>query len=87
MTTISSHALQPPSERAIKASRSWSVRSLELAEQALNDNKSDPATAICARAKNIGLYNLGMLAEVRVAPGQPGQPSSSSRWRATLAQP
>lgn len=65
MTTISSHALQPPSERAVKASRSWSIRSLELAEQALNENKSDPATAICARAKNIGLYNLGMLAEVR----------------------
>jgi tellurite resistance protein len=68
MTTISSHALQSSrSEQAIKASKSWSLRSLQIAQQALKENGdqvTDSASATCARAKTVGLQNMGMLAEV-----------------------
>jgi len=67
MTTISSHALQPRTEQAIKASKSWSLRSLQIAQQALKENGdqvTDTASATCARAKTVGLQNLGMIAEV-----------------------
>jgi tellurite resistance protein len=67
MTTISSHALHPRTEQAIKASKSWSLRSLQIAQQALKENGdqiTDAASATCARARTVGLQNLGMLAEV-----------------------
>lgn len=67
MTTISSHALQSRTEQAIKTSKSWSLRSLQIAQQALKENGdqvTDSASATCARAKTVGLQNLGMLAEV-----------------------
>lgn len=70
MTTISSHALQPRTEQAIKASKSWSLRSLQIAQQALKENGdqvTDGASATCARAKTVGLQNMGMLAEVSLS--------------------
>ncbi|WWC99127.1 hypothetical protein V866_006022 [Kwoniella sp. B9012] len=77
MTTISSHALKQSSPqinaaRSIKISKSWSLRSLQLSEEALRDSESEnfkdspyeASIAICSRAKSVGLYNLGMLAEM-----------------------
>ena len=64
MTTISSHALQPRTQQALKASRSWSLRSLQIAERSLNEGYGD-ATSVCAKARSVAMHNLGMLAEVR----------------------
>ncbi|WWD08851.1 hypothetical protein V865_006965 [Kwoniella europaea PYCC6329] len=77
MTTISSHALKQSSPqinaaKSIKISKSWSLRSLQLSEEALQDSESEnykdspyeASIAICSRAKSVGLYNLGMLAEM-----------------------
>ncbi|OCF78100.1 hypothetical protein I204_00035 [Kwoniella mangroviensis CBS 8886] len=77
MTTISSHALKQSSPqinaaKSIKISKSWSLRSLQLSEEALRDSESEnykdspyeASIAICSRAKSVGLYNLGMLAEM-----------------------
>jgi hypothetical protein len=65
MTTISSHALHPRTPQAIKASRSWSIRALEVAGSAMEESPSDPACGACAQAKSVAFYNLGMLSEVR----------------------
>ncbi|WWC68798.1 uncharacterized protein I206_102733 [Kwoniella pini CBS 10737] len=77
MTTISSYALKqstppPGSAKSIKVSKSWSLRSLQLSEEALRESESEnykdsplaSAIAICQRARGVGLYNLGMLAEM-----------------------
>ena len=68
MTTISSHALRSDSPQAVSTSRSWSLRSLVDADRALKDaggsTHDDPAIVVCGRAKSMGSYNLGMLAEV-----------------------
>ncbi|WWC87698.1 uncharacterized protein L201_002590 [Kwoniella dendrophila CBS 6074] len=77
MTTISSHALKqssppPGSAKSIKISKSWSLRSLQLSEEALRETEAEnykdspleASIAICSRAKGVGLYNLGMLAEM-----------------------
>ncbi|WWD16682.1 hypothetical protein CI109_101112 [Kwoniella shandongensis] len=80
MTTISSHALHPhpSSAKSLKVSKSWSLRSLQLSQQALSEssadgesvNKGTPTTpteaalGVCMRAKAVGLHNLGMLAEM-----------------------
>lgn len=67
MTSISSHALQPRTDPAVKASKSWSLRSLQIAQQALKENGdqvTDAASATCARARTVAYQNLGMLAEV-----------------------
>ncbi|KAK8861411.1 hypothetical protein IAR55_002230 [Kwoniella newhampshirensis] len=77
MTTISSHALHPhpPSTKALKISKSWSLRSLQLSLEALaegqqgglssvNDSPAGAALGVCMRAKAVGLHNLGMLAEM-----------------------
>lgn len=65
MTTISSHALHPPSPKSINVASSWSLKALQIADQGLtNADKTDPACRLCGRAKSVGLYNLGMLAEV-----------------------
>lgn len=65
MTTISSHALQPNTTKAIKASRSWSLRALQISDQAIQANQGGNAdTLICSKALAVGSYNLGMLAEV-----------------------
>ncbi|WVR03966.1 hypothetical protein IAU60_000965 [Kwoniella sp. DSM 27419] len=81
MTTISSHALKarsadgksPESQsKAIKVARSWSLRSLQISEQAINDGDpqgasgtpAETAMAVCQRARAVGLHNMGMLAEM-----------------------
>ncbi|ODN80935.1 hypothetical protein L202_03055 [Cryptococcus amylolentus CBS 6039] len=73
MTTISSHALHPPSSKALKVSRSWSLRALQVAQQSLasegekgslNDSPLEAAAAVCERARAVGLHNLGMIAEM-----------------------
>ncbi|WVQ79061.1 hypothetical protein IAT38_001154 [Cryptococcus sp. DSM 104549] len=74
MTTISSHALNPPTSKAIKVSRSWSLRSLQISQQALaqaeeagtakEDGPLAAANAVCLRAKAVALHNMGMLAEM-----------------------
>lgn len=66
MTSISSHAQKPRTPQAIKAARSWSLRSLQISEQALQEGAGakDAAMAICARARCVALHNMGMLAEV-----------------------
>ncbi|RSH94468.1 hypothetical protein EHS25_004271 [Saitozyma podzolica] len=64
MTTISSHALHPRTPQAIKASRSWSIRALEVAGSAMDESPSDPACGACAQAKSVAFYNLGMLSEI-----------------------
>lgn len=72
MTTISSHALHPPTAKSLKVSRSWSLRSLQISQQALaeaeggsfKDTSLEAAEAICQRALAVGLHNMGMLAEV-----------------------
>ncbi|WVF67079.1 hypothetical protein IAT40_001824 [Kwoniella sp. CBS 6097] len=59
-------------EQAIKISKSWSLRSLQLSEQALKDSEGEgykdspfeAAVAVCQRARAVGLHNLGMLAEM-----------------------
>jgi len=75
MTTISSHAAHPKTPQSIKVSKSWSLRSLQLAEQALgssdpqagnDDTPLEVALGVCKRARSVGLYNLGMLAEVSI---------------------
>ncbi|OCF43390.1 hypothetical protein I317_02688 [Kwoniella heveanensis CBS 569] len=61
-----------PKEQAIKISKSWSLRSLQLSEQALRDTEGEgykdspleAAVAVCQRARAVGLHNLGMLAEM-----------------------
>ena len=63
MTTVSSHALQPGGEKAIKVARSWSLRALQAADSALKEG-SGREGGICEQAKVVGLYNLGMMAEV-----------------------
>lgn len=72
MTTISSYALRSQSPQAVKTSQSWSLRSLQIADQALKDGSGpvidDPARVVCGRAKSMGSYNLGMLAEVSLLP-------------------
>jgi hypothetical protein len=65
MTTVSSHALQPHTAQAIKASRSWSLRALQIADGAIQAAQGgDVNTLICSKAIAVGSYNLGMLAEV-----------------------
>ncbi|WVN85832.1 uncharacterized protein L203_100984 [Cryptococcus depauperatus CBS 7841] len=72
MTTISSHALHPPSAKSLKVAESWSLRSLQLSQQALKEFENEESTdtaleaaaAVCQRAKAVGLHNLGMLAEM-----------------------
>ncbi|KAL0252447.1 hypothetical protein I308_101839 [Cryptococcus tetragattii IND107] len=72
MTTISSHALHPPTAKSLKVSRSWSLRSLQISQQALaeaeggsfKDTPLEAAEAICQRALAVGLHNMGMLAEM-----------------------
>ena len=73
MTAISSHALQPRTEQAIKASKTWSLRALQIAQQALKENGdqvTDAASATCARAKTVGFQNMGMLAEASREPSR-----------------
>lgn len=69
MTTVSSHALQPHTAQAIKASRSWSLRALQIADGAIQAAQGgDVNTLICSKAIAVGSYNLGMLAEVSFVP-------------------
>jgi hypothetical protein len=76
MTTISSYVLHANSPQAIKTSRSWSLRSLQIAEQAPKDgggpSSDDPAMVVCGRARSMASYNLGILAEVGYVLGNVG---------------
>lgn len=57
--------LNPPSSNNIKASKAWSLRALQLADQALNETIPDEKVqATCERARIVTEFNLGMLSEV-----------------------
>ncbi|WVQ94545.1 hypothetical protein IAU59_001624 [Kwoniella sp. CBS 9459] len=68
----SSSSTNDTKAQAIKISKSWSLRSLQLSEQALRDSEGEgykdspleAAVAVCQRARAVGLHNLGMLAEM-----------------------
>jgi len=69
MTGIASHALEPRTEQAIRVSRSWSLKALQLADDAAKEAgwsglPVDAAHAVCVRAQTAAQFNLGMLAEV-----------------------
>lgn len=60
--------LNPPSSNNIKASKAWSLRALQLADQALNETiPDDKIQATCERARIVTEFNLGMLSEVSIA--------------------
>ena len=66
MTSLAARALKPSDQTTAKVSRSWCERALQIAEQGLDDDgKPIQGASVCARARSVGLYNLGMLAEVR----------------------
>jgi hypothetical protein len=65
MNSLSSSMLNPPSSNNIKASKAWSLRALQLADQALNETIPDEKVqATCERARIVTEFNLGMLSEV-----------------------
>jgi hypothetical protein len=69
MTGVSSHALAPHTEQAIRASRSWSLKALQTADAAAQEAgwsgvPTEAAHATCARARTAAQFNLGMLDEV-----------------------
>lgn len=67
MTSLSANTLGPRSAEAIKISRSWSLRSLQIADQAIAEttgNASEISAVVCKRARAVGLHSLGMLSEV-----------------------
>lgn len=62
--------LNPPSSSNIKASKAWSLRALQLADQALSETISDEKLqAACERARIVTEFNLGMLSEVSIRSG------------------
>ncbi|KAJ9111710.1 hypothetical protein QFC19_001070 [Naganishia cerealis] len=68
MNSLSSSMLNPPSSNNIKAAKAWSLRALQLVDQALNETISDEKLqAACERARIVTEFNLGMLSEVSVA--------------------
>lgn len=59
--------LNPPSSNNIKASKAWSLRALQLADQALSEAIADEKLhAACERARIVTEFNLGMLSEVSI---------------------
>lgn len=65
INSLSSSMLNPPSSNNIKASKAWSLRALQLADQALNETIPDEKVqATCERARIVTEFNLGMLSEV-----------------------
>jgi hypothetical protein len=71
MTTVSSHALEPRTPQAVRASRSWSLQSLQFIDSAAEaagwkdgSAPGDTAAAVCAQARSVANYNLGMLDEM-----------------------
>jgi hypothetical protein len=57
--------LNPPSSNNVKASKAWSLRALQLADQALNETIPDEKVQVtCERARIVTEFNLGMLSEV-----------------------
>ncbi|KAL7419671.1 cyclin-like protein interacting with PHO85 [Cryptotrichosporon argae] len=69
MATVSSFALGARSAREVQAARSWAAQALERAA-APPVTADDEAAAVCARARSVGLYNLGMLAEIDKKPDE-----------------
>lgn len=79
MTNISAYALEPPAKDAegkahqSRVSQSWSKKSLQIVEdvkqrEGWSDGvPRDNTQLVCARAKSVAQYNLGMLAEVSAA--------------------
>ena len=68
INSLSSSMLNPPSSNNIKASKAWSLRALQLADQALNETIPDEKVqATCERARIVTEFNLGMLSEVGCA--------------------
>lgn len=73
--------LNPPSSNNIKASKAWSLRALQLADQALNETIPDEKVqATCERARIVTEFNLGMLSEVSDAVGTARADLTSRRW-------
>ena len=68
MSNLAGYASQPGTPDARKVSRSWALRSIQLAKEAAKDAEGSKdgsvATPLCGRAMTVGLYNMGMLAEV-----------------------
>lgn len=97
MTTVSSHALHPPTPKSLKVSRSWSLRSLQLSHQALAeaeggsfmDTPLEAAEAVCQRARAVGLHNMGMLAEVSDIglSRKSREILTKCRWKRTMQEP
>ncbi|KAJ9121783.1 hypothetical protein QFC22_002405 [Naganishia vaughanmartiniae] len=65
MNSLSSSMLNPPSSDNIKASKAWSLRALQMADQALGETiPDDKLQAACERARIVTEFNLGMLSEM-----------------------
>lgn len=72
MTTLSSHLARPQTSDSSRIAKSWSLRALQIADGAMKDASRDSSLSegdrngltVCARAKSVGAYNLGMMAEV-----------------------
>jgi hypothetical protein len=73
MSTVSSHAIHPMTASAIKASKSWSLRSLQIADQVLKETgrtsaDNNIAIALCQKSTCAARFNMGMIAEVSQFP-------------------
>jgi hypothetical protein len=69
INTLSSSLLNPPTSKNITASKAWSLRSLQLADRALEEEASDTkgsgaVKSICERARIVAEFNMGALLEV-----------------------
>lgn len=76
MTNISAYAIEPRAQdaagkkRQTDISKSWSQRALQLVDEAKQKEgwkdgaPRDNTQLLCARAKSVAQYNLGMLAEM-----------------------
>lgn len=69
INTLSSSLLNPPTTQNITASKAWSLRSLQLADRALEEDSagtSGMTKNVCERARIVAEFNLGALLEVSV---------------------
>jgi hypothetical protein len=69
INTLSSSLLNPPTSQNITASKAWSLRSLQLADRALEEEASETkgsgaVKSICERARIVAEFNMGALLEV-----------------------
>jgi hypothetical protein len=64
INTLSSSLLNPPTSQNITASKAWSLRSLQLADRALEEDGA--GKSVCERARIVAEFNLGALLEVSI---------------------